>query len=128
MTLRLEPRDTYLLAEMSGDYDARVTAALTIQFLDACVSHLATRLLVDLRALSGTITTLERYNYFDFLARQVHERIADGRLTSLKFAFIVNPALVDPDRFGQTVANNRGLSLQGWTEREPAVRWLEENL
>ncbi len=127
MTLRLEPRATYLLAEVSGDYDPRVTAALTVQFLDACVSQHATKLLADVRALAGPVTTLERYNYFEFLARQVHERIADGRLPSLKFAFILSEALVDPDRFGQMMANNRGLNLRVWTEREAAVQWLVDN-
>lgn len=121
MALRLLPRDTYRLAEVSGDYDARVTAALTVQFLDARVNYPAAKLLADVRGLHGPVTTLERYNYFEGLARQVHERIADGRLASLKLAFLLSEALVDPDRFGQTVANNRGLDLRVRTEREAAV-------
>ena len=127
MTLRLSPRDTYLLAEVSGDYDARVTAALTVQFLDACVQQRFTRLLADVRELRGSVTVLERYSYFEYLAAQVHERIAAGQLPGLKFAFLLSEALLDPDRFGQTVGANRGLDLRVLTERDEAVRWLTDN-
>jgi hypothetical protein len=45
-------------------------------------------------------------------------------LDGAPFAFVADKALVDPGRFGEMVARNRGVDVRAFTERAPAEEWL----
>ena len=47
-------------------------------------------------------------------------KISEG----LKVALLVTPAFLDPNKFGIVVARNRGLMVEGFTDRQRALDWL----
>lgn len=77
------------------------------------------RLLVDFRglALSAPPTTFERF--------QLGERAAaEGAPAGIVVALVGGPPVVDPEHFGATVAANRGLRVQVFSEEPAALAWL----
>lgn len=77
------------------------------------------RVLVDFRgiALATPPTTFERF--------QLGERAAaEGAPAGIVVALIGEPPIVDPEHFGATVAANRGLRVQVFTEEPAALAWL----
>jgi len=77
------------------------------------------RLLLDFRAASLTVwTTLDRYAL----------GVLGGRLAAhVARAVCLAPAeLIDPQKFGMQVAQNRGLKVEIFSDEVEALRWLLE--
>jgi hypothetical protein len=101
----------------STDFDeavARVRAAIEL----ACSARVKD-LLVDTRALTGfpSPDTFQR-----FLAAVSWAEQAEGRL---RLAMVARPEMIDPQKFGVTVARNRGLISNIFTSDTEARRWLD---
>ena len=79
----------------------------------------ATRVLVDCLQMGGSPTMLERYALAEFLARAMVELKTFPRM-----AFLGKEPLVDPDRFGELVARNRGVRMRAVEQMEDALKWL----
>jgi hypothetical protein len=73
------------------------------------------KVLVDCTGLFGEIRVKERFEYAS--------RVAET-LRGLRVAYVLNETLLDPKRFGETVAVNRGTSLKAWNNRAQALGWL----
>lgn len=123
MRARIEPRETHLQVEMSGSFNLGEAKTLSLEFLAACIDFGLARILVDHRPVTGQVSVIERWDYSDFMARQVHAHAIAGRLRAPRFAYLGN-ALVDPRRFGELVAVNRGLIVRATTRPEEAFEWL----
>ena len=93
---------------------ARVRAAIGL----ACSAR-AKDLLVDTTALTGfrSPDTFQR-----FLAAVSWAEQAEGRL---RLAMVARPEMIDPQKFGVTVARNRGLISNIFTSDTEARRWLD---
>lgn len=76
------------------------------------------RLLVDTTGLTGIDppTTLER-----FVLGGQFARAAQGEV---KTAFVARQDLIDPKKFGLTVARNRGMIAEVFTDLNEAIAWL----
>ena len=76
------------------------------------------RLLIDLTKLTGfgPIGTAERFAF--------GERLARDAKAAVKVAFVARPEVLDPSRFGVTVARNRGLFSNAFTSESEAWKWL----
>ena len=77
-------------------------------------------LLVDTTALTGfpSPDTFQR-----FLAAVAWAEQAEGRL---RLAMVARPEMIDPQKFGVTVAPNRGLISNIFPSDSEARRWLDE--
>jgi len=127
MTLRvdLQPRDTYLAVFLTGSFEpGDVQTHLIKQVLDACAELRLSRILLDLRPVQGELSTMDRWNHFEFLAHQIRDYSASGRLRGLRLAYLGTPSQVDSQGFGETVAVNRGIDLRATTELEEALSFL----
>jgi hypothetical protein len=93
---------------------ARVRAAIA-----AARSKQARDLLVDTTALTGFSSpdTFQR-----FLAVVEWAEEARG---SVRLAMVARPEMIDPQKFGLTVAANRGLVSSIFTTEEDARAWLD---
>jgi hypothetical protein len=82
-------------------------------------SHQVRDLLVDTTALDGfpSPDTFQR-----FLAAVEWADEASGRV---RLAMVARPEMIDPAKFGVTVAGNRGLVTNIFTAEEAARDWLE---
>ena len=52
---------------------------------------------------------------------------ANGGLVTLapRFAYVLEEPMLDPERFGETVAVNRGMRVRAFDNLEAARAWLE---
>jgi hypothetical protein len=77
-------------------------------------------LLVDTSRLTGfkSPSLIERYHF-------VHDwaRAAGG---AVRLAMVARPEMIDPQKFGVTVAANAGLIGDVFASEEEALRWLSE--
>jgi hypothetical protein len=75
-------------------------------------------ILIDTTKLSGfePPTTLDRFTLGGQAARA-------GRST-VKVAMVAKPEMIDPKKFGVTVAKNRGLNADVFTTEAEALAWL----
>lgn len=123
MRAAMDPKEAYLHVEITGAFNLGDAKTLSLEFLEACIDFGLARVLVDHRPVTGQISVIERWDYSDFMARQVHAHAIAGRLRAPRFAYLGNE-LVDPRRFGELVAVNRGLIVRSTTRPEEAFEWL----
>ena len=64
---------------------------------------------------------MERFYYGEFAAQTV---VAQGLSASTRFAYVLREPVLDPRRFGETVAVNRGMNAKAFDSREDAFHWL----
>jgi hypothetical protein len=78
------------------------------------------RLLVNITGLTGfpSPNLADRY----FILREW----ADAAKGSLRLALVARPEMIDPEKFGVTVAGNAGLTAEVFTSESEALIWLNE--
>ncbi len=87
--------------------------------LAECLARKQVLLLVDLTALDlQPVTTLDRYRLGSSLIS------FSGKLR--KVACAAKPEFIDPRKFGEQVARNRGVNLRVFDDLGAAQRWLLE--
>lgn len=80
-----------------------------------CRERKSPRLLVDLTRIDFLPTMMERYDL------ALHAVKASA---GLKVALHVRPTFLDPNKFGIVVAQNRGLQVNVFVDRQPCLEWL----
>ena len=119
--LSMQEKPHYLQVICSGEFEPDA-------FIDACKEVLTfasenkiAAILLDGRTLTGQfISMIDRFRVGEEFARLQHDLPFISRV-----AVIGNEPLVDPHRFGETVAINRGAFGRVFTDIEEAIRWLE---
>jgi hypothetical protein len=112
LTIQSRPDHLYVISSVPA------SARSVQEFVEAVVNgtresgHL--KVLVDARQVPSQPTLLERFGYATQLAEE---------LRGLMIAIVASPGL-DPERFGETVAQNRGTSLRLFPTLEEACQWL----
>ena len=91
--------------------------------LGAVVQYKAEKILFDVRNVTGKPADMERFCYGDFVARATH-RIVRAHGIVPRFAYVAHVPLRDPERFGETVAVNRGRNVKIFETPEDAFEWL----
>ncbi|MDX1564159.1 MAG: hypothetical protein R3236_02080 [Phycisphaeraceae bacterium] len=85
-----------------------------------CETEGLKRVLIDFREAQFPYGTIERY--------QVGSQGGRFAAASVRVATVHRPDQVDPDRFGLTVARNRGAAVQMFTDPDRAAAWLDAPL
>ena len=106
-----------LTVHVSGDCEVDWFIALIDRIADAAAATPTRSVLVDVTTLRVTLADLDRYNFGMQIAR---------RWRGMPYAMVAAAGLVDPHRFGELVARNRGVHGRVFTDRAEAVRWLDE--
>ena len=85
----------------------------------AARSHQARDLLVDTTALTGfpPPDTLQRFSAVEAWAKE-----ASGKV---RLAMVARPEMIDPQKFGVTVAANRGMASNIFPTEGEALAWLD---
>ena len=122
---KIENKPEYLTMIYEGDYDSSLAGMFTNQILETCKTYQPSKLLIDLRALKGDMTILDRFNLAVMATTKYFSGKLTGKIPSCRYAIVGNPPLVDPDRFAETVAVNRGLNVKVFTDWEKTIEWLE---
>jgi hypothetical protein len=122
---KIENNPEYLSMIYEGDYDSSLAGLFTDQILETCKTYQPTKLLIDLRAVKGDMTMLDRFNLGVMATAKYFSGKLTGKIPYCRYAIIGNAPLIDPDRFAETVAVNRGLNVRVFTDWKETIDWLE---
>ena len=107
---KVDIKQDYIHVIVSGTFSLVAYRSIIEEILAECVKNNKSSILFDEREVKGNMSTFERYDlsvYFSKLSR--------------KHPF----TLIDPNRFGETVALNRGININVTNDIDKAVRWLQ---
>ena len=126
MSLRVdfETHKNYLRAIVSGEYNLRGALDVYDQAIKIAVAGGQSRLLLDASRVTGAPTQDERYMLGLFVAAE--QRILASRTppAEVQVAVYGSQPLIDPERFGETVAVNRGAKVKVSEHLDEALSWL----
>src|SRR5438445_106264 len=107
----MEPRVGYLYVTVSEQISLSGAQATFREMLDGAMRYGQSRILLDCTRVKGEWTAEDRFAFGVFVADE-HKRAADQFAQSLQLAVYAIAPLMDPGRYTQTVANNRGARMR----------------
>jgi hypothetical protein len=124
MLLELRPASGYLHVGARGEFSLPEAQQTFLDMLEAVAQHQVQKVLFDGRSLTGEPRTIERFYYGTFAAEAVVQCKAREVSPATQFAYVLQAPVLDPQRFGETVAVNRGMFVQAFDNLDDALRWL----
>jgi hypothetical protein len=106
-----------LLVSVSGTFSRQRLESILDTICEVADAQPTTGVIIDIQALAGHISILDRYLLGIHLAR--HN-------PAFRTAVLGTEHQLLPDRFFQRVARNRGVKVKVCTSRAEADRWLSE--
>lgn len=122
MNIKTSAEPGFLRAEASGDFTLPEAKRTFLELISAVRRHKAEKVLFDGREITGEPTTMQRFYYAEFAALTV--AIHSEQIFALKFAYVLLEPVLDPERFGEDVAVNRGMDVKAFDNSDEALRWL----
>lgn len=107
----------WLVVRTSGPINVDWFVGVIAQIAAAARAVPAAAILVDISEMFGPLDDLARYR---FAMAAVSADVAGP------IAMVGREGLVDPGRFGEVVARNRGVNVRVFTEEPEARMWLRE--
>ncbi len=119
--IRVEVKAEYVQLSCRGTFALEAVLDVYRQAFDAAIREGRNAVLVDFMDLQGMPpTTLDRYEQGVHVA-QLQQDPARRRI---RIVVVGHEPLIDPQRFGETVALNRGAIGKVFTDMEEAVAWI----
>lgn len=117
-SLRIEPGGDYLHITFSGPFSIAAAKKSVDEMVAACAREDCRKVLFDCRPMTGVLQVLDRFDMGEYGALTIPHAI--------KIAMLGREDQILPDRFFETVAQNRGLLLALFSEVSKAVEWLKK--
>jgi hypothetical protein len=124
MILRISAESRFLRVDATGDFSLVEAKRTFIETLEAVARNKVEKVLFDGRGLAGDPKIMERFFYGEFAARSVAQFTPRGVSASTQFAYVLKVPVLDPMRFGETVAVNRGMVVKTFDNLNDALEWL----
>jgi len=124
VSFQVDAERRLLTASYSGNFSLAEAEATFLDLLDTLVEHNLKKVLVDGRQLLGQPEMLERFYYGVFVADAVNRTVSRARCAVPTFAYVLVEPMLDPSRFGETVALNRGMKIKAFDNLQHARWWL----
>jgi len=118
--LTIEKKANVLWVTATGTRSLETVLAMSRDIVAACVENEISKVLVDVRALKGRLSTMEAYEIPDKHFPTIRDR-----------SVITQSAIIDLKefehryRFFEDVAVNRGFTLRVFSDPAEAVEWLK---
>jgi hypothetical protein len=125
MRVKITPEAGYLSVVVTGEFSLPEAKRTFLHTLEVVAEHKCKKVLFDGRTIIGHPETLARFYYGEFAARSVIEYEKRGVSRVTQFAYVLIEPVLDPTRFGETVARNRGMSMKAFDNLPEALQWLE---
>ena len=119
----VEPRVGYLYVSMHGELDVDSAQNALRNLLGIAARERQARILIDCTRLKGQWAPDERYAFGSFLAAEV-QRLIGQFPEAPRIAIHAVAPLMDPNRYTQTVATNRGAQVRSSDSLLELVSWL----
>ena len=115
-----------LKVDARGEFSLEEAKRAFLEMLEAIAQYQAEKVLFDGRNLKGEPARIERFFYGYFAATETMSLIAMKRMRQVpQFAYVMSEPLRDPQKYGETVAANRGMNVKTFETPEEAFEWLE---
>jgi len=124
LTVDIESREYYLLAVVSGAFSLRGAQEAFHRATKAALPLGLNRILLDASAVTGNPSQDERYALGVYVADAQRRFAAQSPPCVLQMAIYGHRPLVDPNRFGEIVALNRGAKVKVSERLDEALAWL----
>ena len=124
MLLEMHFESGLLKAVATGQFSLEEAKRTFLQLLEAVALHQSKKVLFDGRKLTGNPRTMERFFYGEFAAQSVTNFEQRGVSCATQFAYVLQEPMLDPERFGETVAVNRGMNAKAFASSAEALQWL----
>ena len=125
MDLKISLADRLVIAKLSGAFSLQRGRECFLEMLAAMEKYANPVGLVDALNVTGEIQIVERFDIALFFAEEMRKfNLAHKELGILRIAFVMKPPILDPERFGETVAINRGANVKACETIEEAMPWL----
>ncbi len=124
MNLEISPESRFLRVNAMGTFSLAEAKKTFLEMLEAVARHKADKVLFDGRSLAGNPLDMERFWYGKFAAETLKSFAGRGVSPDTLFAYVLTEPVLDPRRFGETVATNRGMNVKAFDNPEDALGWL----
>lgn len=121
---KIEDRASHLALIFEGSFDASTIPEFTETILQTYQDHKPSKMLIDVRNVTGQLQTIERYKLGEDFSKKFVDLTSKAQLPFCRFAVLGNSPLIDPGNLGSLVANNRGANTKATTDPEEALQWL----
>ncbi|MCU0344307.1 MAG: hypothetical protein MUF28_10885 [Ignavibacterium sp.] len=118
------PKDSYLVINVSGYYSLSDSKKIFSESLEKLIETNLSKAFFNVCKVKGKITTMNRYELAEYAAIEAINFTFKG-LSNLAVAFYGVEPIIDPERFGEIVAKNRGLNIKVTTDKNEALQFLE---
>ncbi len=128
MGLDIRQEENYLHVQVTGIATLAESNAAAERMFSTVTDRNARRILVDCRELKNTpLPTMEVFQHAEFLADEFQKYARRGLLGNARFAYVFADQLAENElnRFGETVALNRGANIRVFNKLEAALRFLD---
>ena len=119
---KLDVKKDYIHVTVSGTFCLSTYRSIIEVTLSKCIINKKSIILLDLRTSQGNISTYERFYLAVFFSNLSREHPFTFKV---KIAVVGFPPLIDPNRFGETVALNRGINIKVTNDIDEAINWLQ---
>jgi hypothetical protein len=107
----------------SGEFSLDSAKRSFVEILLAVAQYRAEKVLLDGRSVKGEPAAMQRFLYGEFAAKETGKLTKEHGIAP-QFAYVIHAPLRDPQRFGETVAVNRGMNVKTFETLEDACQWL----
>ena len=119
--IKLTVEEDFLLISASGNYSLLKANNLFKLAIDNGLSHNKSKILIDVTDITGSIPFFNRFQYAEFLSKYKAKH-ALGKVR--RIAVVGKEPIIDKERFGETVATNRGTNVRVFADIPTASIWI----
>ena len=116
-------KDSYLSVTLSGHFSLSDVKIMYTDALESLLDNKFSKLFFNAYKVKGKVTTIDRYYFGEFAAFESLEYMRKG-LLKIAVSIYGREPIIDPERFGEIVARNRGLNLKVTTSKNEALQFL----
>jgi hypothetical protein len=124
MILEISAESGFLHVGAVGKFSLVEAKRTFIEMLEAVARNKVGKVLFNGRGLVGNPKLMERFYYGEFAAQAVAKFAARGVSHATQFAYVLELPMLDPERFGEVVAVNRGMFVKAFDNLDDALTWL----
>ena len=123
LTTNISPEEGFLYVHVTGTFSLEGSKDMVTRIFDSLVLNPSGKVLVDFREATREPEMFERLFHAMHLVDELNSR-APVVARSTKFAYLGKRPMVDPNRFGESVAINNGVSVKVTEDPKEALMWL----
>ncbi len=116
-------KDSYLSVTVSGHFSLSDVKIMYTDALESLLDNNFSKLFFNAYKVKGKVTTIDRYYFGEFAALESLKYMGKGLKRIVVSVYGIEP-IIDPERFGEIVARNRGLNLKVTTDKNEALQFL----